>query len=77
MSDRFWNIVKILPTDYRDYGGQVDRWDHPEESYPDCSTCPWFVRLKEQDWGVCSKPLVPRSGLLTFEHQAGIGCHGR
>lgn len=42
---------------------------------PDCSAgCRYFIALEGEhgmDWGVCSEPRSPRSGLLTFEH---MGC---
>ena len=74
----YWNILVRLPTDYRDYGGEVQRWDHPEEYYPDCSSgCRWWRPLGKDlgtDWGICTRPGSPRAGLLTFEHQAGYRC---
>jgi hypothetical protein len=80
--DSLWKAVKILPTDYTDYGGEVERWKNPTLSYPDCSSgCRYFRRLHDEynraedaDWGVCVNPDSPRAGLLTFEHQAGEGC---
>ena len=73
-----WNIVKILPTDYSDYGGEVERQADGDD-YPDCSCgCKHFLPLEGDlgaDWGVCSKPGAPRAGLLTFEHQTGRGCY--
>ncbi len=77
------SITKRLPTDYSDYGGTVERWEHPEEFYPDCSSgCRHYRRLvskqkmfEDADWGVCTNPRSPRAGLLTFEHQAGHGCY--
>lgn len=76
-----WNVVKRLPTDYKDYGGEVERWKDPEKDYPDCSCgCRWFVPLKGKlgfDWGVCNKVDSPRAGMLTFEHQTGLSCFER
>lgn len=78
------SITKRLATDYTDYGGQVERWQHPEDFYPDCSSgCRYYRRLvdtsssfkEDSDWGVCTNPRSPRAGLLTFEHQAGHGCY--
>lgn len=73
-----WNIVKILPTDYTDYGGTVQRWSD-DSDYPDCSCgCRWFLPLDGKlgnDWGVCANPDSPRTGLLTFEHQTGKDCY--
>ena len=78
------SITRRLPTDYTDYGGKVERWAHPEEFYPDCSSgCRHYRRLiseyeggvEDADWGVCTNPRSPRAGLLTFEHQAGQGCY--
>jgi hypothetical protein len=71
-----------LPTDYSDYGGNVRRWADANLPYPDCSNgCRWYRRLhsrfesvEDADWGVCTNPDAPRAGLLTFEHQAGLGC---
>ena len=72
------NVLKILPSDYADYGGQIKRWEHENKDYPDCSCgCKYFVPLNGAlgyDWGVCSNPKSPRAGLLTWEHQAGIDC---
>jgi hypothetical protein len=72
-----WDIVKILPTDYTDYGGKVERWKD-DSDYPDCSCgCRWYLPLEGllgSDYGVCSNKNGPRKGLLTFEHQAGKGC---
>ena len=77
MSDPLLSICKVLPTDYKDYGGTVERWATGDD-YPDCSCgCRYFLPLEgdlSTDWGVCSKPNAPRAGLLTFEHQAGYGC---
>jgi hypothetical protein len=79
-----WLITPILPTDYDDYGGDVERWSDPHEVDGDCSTCKWFVGVDPEwtpkeldvshDWGVCGKAGAPRAGLLTWEHQAGRGC---
>lgn len=73
-----FDIVKILPTDYSDYGGEVKRWEKDEIAYPDCSSgCAFFTSLSEPhglDWGVCLNKESPRVGLLTWEHQAGFGC---
>lgn len=69
-----WASVKRLPTDYSDYGGDVKRWENPNEDYPDCASgCRWWIPL-DSDWGVCNNSNSPRAGLLTFEHQAGKGC---
>lgn len=82
IKDLKWNILKRLPTDYLDYGGQIERWKHANLDYPDCSVgCKWFVSLYDEkndwadcDWGVCTNPHSPRAGLLTWEHQAGFKC---
>ena len=80
MADRYdlWAVVKRLPTDYTDYGGTIERWADPDAEYPDCSAgCKWAIPLEGElgfDWVVCSKPNAPRSGLLTWEHQAGKDC---
>lgn len=80
--DYLWQVVKILPTDYKDYGGEVERWTDPEVHYPDCSAgCYFYRRLAgvselnwDADWGVCTSTTSPRAGLLTWEHQAGQNC---
>ena len=73
-----FKCIRILPTDYKIYGGQVDRWEDESLSYPDCSGgCRHFIPLVEpysMDWGVCSNVKAPRCGLLTWGHQAGFGC---
>lgn len=73
-----WDIVKVLPTDYSDYGGEIVRWADGSD-YPDCSSgCRWFAPIAGKlgfDWGVCANPKSPRAGLLTWEHQAGRGCY--
>jgi len=75
MSKELWKIVKILPTDYADYGGSIERWKDPTKGYPDCSSgCRHWWSL-DADWGVCKNPSSPRAGLLTWEHQAGEGCY--
>ena len=75
--DILFLILKRLPTDYTDYGGEVERWKDGSD-YPDCSCgCKYFLPLDGElayDWGVCGKPDAPRAGLLTFEHQTGRGC---
>ena len=80
--DPKWEVLKRLPTDYRDYGGKIERWKLINHSYPDCSSgCKWWVPLYDEanetndcDWGVCTNPRSPRAGLLTWEHQAGFQC---
>ena len=71
-------IAPSRPTDYKDFGGDVERWADPTIGYPDCSGgCKWAAWLEPPftlDWCVCAKPGGPREGLLTFEHQAGHGC---
>jgi hypothetical protein len=77
-TENLFKCLKILPTDYENYGGEVKRWANPELDYPDCSRgCKFFVKLIEphsSDWGVCAKPKSPRAGMLTWEHLAGFGC---
>ena len=81
-ADPLWQVVRVLPTDYSDYGGGVMRWQDPGRAYADCSSgCQWWRPLWDEyhrgpdgDWGVCANPDSPRSGLLTFEHQAGDAC---
>lgn len=79
--EALFKCLKILPSDYQEYGGEVKRWEDDTKDYPDCSRgCSFFVKLHEPynfDWGVCSKPNAPRAGLLTWEHQAGFGCFER
>jgi len=80
--DPLWQVVKVLATDYTDYGGEIERWEDVEGYYPDCSCgCRFWKPLYDKeinkqdfDWGVCANPNSPRSGLLTWEHQAGVGC---
>jgi hypothetical protein len=61
-------VCRHLPTDFGPYGKR-------ERNAADCSCgCRHFLELSEPlnlDWGVCTNPRGPRSGLLTFEHQ---GC---
>lgn len=70
----FYDRRTILPTDYSDHGGQVERW-RGEGPHGDCSCgCIWARWLEGAlggDWCVCARPDGPRFGLLTFEHQAG------
>jgi hypothetical protein len=59
-------VCRTLPTDVAPYGFRVrvDAADRP------CG-CRWFVHLAGRlgsDWGVCTNPVSPRVGLLTFEH---------
>lgn len=73
-SDPLWNVVRILSTDYAEYGGRVVRWQEEMGEYPDCSAgCRHFQAI-DADWGVCLGADSPRAGLLTFEHQAGYNC---
>lgn len=78
MKSELKKVLKILPTDYACYGGEVIRWEDPNKNYPDCSNgCKYFVPLNGSlgnDWGVCSNPKSPRAGLLTWEHQTGVDC---
>lgn len=72
------SIMRVLPSDYADYGGSVVRWQDSDADYPDCSCgCRWAEWLKgslDSDWCVCTNPASPRAGLLTFEHMTGQGC---
>jgi hypothetical protein len=76
--DHLLGIVRSLPSDYTDYGGEVVRWADENENYPDCSCgCIWAAWLSGElgfDWCVCTKPNSARTALLTFEHQAGKEC---
>ena len=77
-----WKTCKVLPSDYRDYGGEIIRWQDETIDYPDCSCgCRFWIPLYDAgremwdtDWGVCANPDSPRAGLLTWEHQAGFNC---
>lgn len=81
-TDGLWAVLKKLDTDYRDYGGKIERWKLMDVNYPDCSSgCKHWVPLYDEanewadcDWGVCGNPNGPRAGLLTWEHQAGFNC---
>lgn len=81
LHDRLHAIKPILPTDYTDYGGEVERWADNELGYPDCSHgCRWALWVEmpdgsKGDWLVCTNPTAPRKGLLTWEHQAGFECY--
>lgn len=82
MKEDIWSVIKILPTDYTDYGGSIKRWANEEDSYPDCSCgCKYFRDILQEDgnvdgdWGVCWNQNSPRYGLLTWEHQAGFLCY--
>lgn len=74
--ENLFKCLKILPTDYEEYGGQVKRWANLELDYPDCSRgCKFYIPLQEPhntDWGVCAKPNAPRAGMLTWEHQEAL-----
>jgi len=74
MNDPLWVVLKRLPSDYKDYGGEIVRWEKPDESYPDCSSGCIHWQAIDSDWGVCANPSSPRAGLLTWEHQAGYNC---
>jgi hypothetical protein len=82
MRDPLWDILTKLPSDYKDYGGDIERWKYIDVNYPDCSSgCKHWRPLWDEpneyadaDWGICSKKDSPRAGLLTWEHQAGFGC---
>lgn len=78
LHSHLFTILKKLPSDYSDYGGNIKRWEKENESYPDCSCgCKYFVPLEGSlgyDWGVCANPNSSRVGLLTWEHQSGYGC---
>jgi len=76
--ENLFKSLRILPTDYSEYGGEIKRREIPEKDYPDCSCgCKHFIKLQEpfsNDWGVCANPKSARAGLLTWEHQAGLNC---
>lgn len=72
--DPRWQALRILDTDYAEYGDKVERWRDPRVPYPDCSGgCKHWLAW-DGDWGICSNKQAPRFGLLTWEHQAGVGC---
>ena len=79
MKQELFKVLKILPTDYFEYGGEIERWKDPDLDYPDCSNgCKHFIELAQGlklDWGICANPNGPRAGLLTWEHQAGFSCY--
>jgi hypothetical protein len=66
----------VLPSDWTDYGGTVERWVNGTGA--DCSCgcihARWLAGALGGDWCICARPGGPRFGLLTFEHQAGHGC---
>ncbi len=68
MRDKLLKVVRKLDSDYEPFGKA-----EPEES--DCASgCRHFLGLigdAGREWGVCTNPASPRSGLLTFVHQ---GC---
>jgi len=38
-------VVRVLPTDYSEYGGNIKRWG-TDEAFPDCSLgCKWWRPL--------------------------------
>jgi uncharacterized protein (DUF433 family) len=75
---------RVLPSDYKDYGGSVVRWADEAAAYPDCSCgCKYWAPLwsaesllnhQDSDYGVCLNAKAPRHGMLTFEHMAGFQC---
>jgi hypothetical protein len=77
------SLLKSMPTDYEYYGGTVKRWEKNDIAYLDCAAnCKHYKPLFDEfnewpdtDWGVCTNSKSQRAGLLTFEHQAGFGCH--
>lgn len=73
-SDPLWNVVRILSSDYTEYGGRAVRWQEELGEYPDCSAGCRHYQAINSGWGVCLGPESPRAGLLTFEYQAGYNC---
>jgi hypothetical protein len=71
------DCLKVLPTDYEEFGGEIKRWKDPKLNYPDCSGCKFFVPLDSHgiDLGVCSKKTSPRAGMLTWRRMSGFGCY--
>ena len=65
MNDPLWFVLKRLPSDYADYGGDIVRWADPNLDYPDCSSGCRHWRALDTDWGVCANPDSPRAGLLS------------
>lgn len=78
MEFKLRSVLKILPSDYKEFGGDIERWADPNKDYPDCSYgCKHFIKLREvvgNDWGVCCSPNSDRKGLLTWEHMSGFHC---
>lgn len=73
-----FGVLRILPSDYDEFGGQVKKWSDPNKNYPDCSTCKHFINLRDcvgNDWGICVNSQSPRKGLLTWQSMAGFECH--
>lgn len=77
MSDEHDRLLQIVPKRPEDYApwGNVERWKHADQAYPDCSSgcsfAHWLAGPLGMDWCVCTNPKSHRVGLLTFEHQ---GC---
>jgi hypothetical protein len=66
---------KILPTDFTDYGGNIERLSRHSDCSCECGQwTPLFDRARrswDTDFGICLQEHGERRGLLTFEHQAG------
>lgn len=78
LHERLHELRVVKPTDYKGYGGEVERWSDRELDYPDCGCgCKYASPLRGKlglDWVLCTNEKSERFGLLTFEHQAGFGC---
>jgi hypothetical protein len=69
------DIVIVLPTDYTEFGGEIDRYRFIDVSCSDCTNCLFFETLASaNEWGICAKPDSNRAGLLTHANQAGFKC---
>lgn len=68
------SLCKILPTDYEFYGGEIVRDQYPTFEYGSCHECSYFMKLEQEEFGICTKINSPRVGLLTHKYQAGFNC---
>ena len=70
-----FTVLRILPTDYTDYGGKFVRWEKDDEGYPDCSCgCKWAAWPGEpfgSGWCVCTKPRAAKRA-ADFRAHGGV-----